>query len=683
MNGALGQARASRFGMPILFGSVVITVFGLTCTNRTAFGGRPDRYKRTYSRSPYTHVIELYDASNRPIRPSDSDARPYSPKNTCKKCHDYDRIVQGYHFSTADQRRHGRPGEPWLWTHRRTGSQIPVSYRGWPGTFDPDALGMSRFDFMATFGSYLCGGPVAPAGDDGPSLPGRFAVSGALEVDCMLCHAADRAYRHAEWARQINNENFAWAATAALGLADVKGLARRLPDDFNAEEMPDRAVKTRYDKRKFDDEGRVFFDVIRRPPDRACYACHTVRLAARRSDWWTHDEDVHLSAGMACADCHRNGIEHHTIRGYPGEQHPAGDVARAFTCRNCHMEQASGDRTVAGRMGAPRPLHRGLPPLHLESMSCTACHSGPAPAASARRIQTAMAHDFAVPSQSRRSDDPPIIVQPVFVRDAHGIIAPHRMTWPAFWGWRAGDQVTPATPDSITTLVRRTMRIRKDFQSELREARLSLDEERAVLGDAADTKREALTENQRAALDAAVEAKAAEAFEEKLLKAFTALAQRAPGPAMEPVFVSGGKLYRSSDEGSSVVADSHPAAQPVTWPLGHDVRPARQSLGSGGCTDCHARDAPLFYGTVTASGPAPVDDRLSQPMHEWLGEDPRLLAVWEAAFAGRDVFKWLGALTTGVIGLVLAAAATTAALRWTSRFEHPRHASSADDHERD
>ncbi len=682
MSSAIGNAPAVRLFVTILWASVVIPALGAAVLNRPASGAVRDRYKRTYSRSPYTHFIDLYDASDRVIHPSESDARPYSPKNTCKKCHDYDRIARGYHFSTDDEQLHGRSGEPWLWTHRRTGTQIPVSYRRWPGTYHPDALGMSTFDFVATFGSHLCGGPVA---SDAESLPGRFAVSGALEVDCMLCHAADRTYRHAEWARQIDNQNFAWAATAALGLAGIKGMARRLPDDFDAREVPDRGVKTRYDTRKFDDEGRVFFDVVRSPPDRACYACHTVRPTGNPSKWWTHDADVHLRAGLTCADCHRNGIDHHTVRGYPGEPHPAGDFARAFTCRNCHMEQAASSRgrTLSGRFGAPRPLHRGLPPLHLESMSCTACHSGPAPSDSARRIQTAMAHNFGVPSQSRDSDDPPGIVEPVFLRNAQQTIGPHRMTWPAFWGWLADGQVTPATPDSVSTLLRRAMRIRKDFQAELREARLTPDEKRAVLGDAADQKPETLTERQRIALDAALQSKAADAFDEKLLQAFTALAKQPPGPAVEPVFVSGGRLYRSSDDGKSVVAESHPAAEPVVWPLGHDVRPARQSLGSAGCTDCHARDAPLFYGTVTAIGPAPDDKRLSEPMHQWLGEDPRLLSAWEAAFVGRDFFKWVGVVTTGMIGLVLAAAATSAAVRWTIRFEHPRHAPSPTDHERD
>ena len=32
-----------------------------------------------------------------------------------------------------------------------------------------------------------------------------------------------------------------------------------------------------------------------------------------------------------------------------------------------------------GRMGAPEPIHKGLPPVHLEKLSCTACHSGQFP----------------------------------------------------------------------------------------------------------------------------------------------------------------------------------------------------------------------------------------------------------------------------------------------------------------
>ncbi|GMQ80407.1 MAG: hypothetical protein BMS9Abin04_392 [Planctomycetia bacterium] len=618
-----------------------------------------DNYKKSYSRSPYTHFVELFDGQDRPIDPAGEDPQPYSPRNTCKKCHDYERIAHGYHFSPAAETASDRPGEPWIWTHRRSGSQIPLSYRNWPGTFRPEQVGMSPFDFLAEFGSHLCGGPrpglvepnSTPGGAAAEQKPDRFRVSGALEVDCMLCHAADRSYSHARWSKQIQQQNFAWAATAAMGLAKIEGEAKGLAADFDPAQAPDRAIHAKYDARKFDSQRHVFFAVVRRPPNRACYACHTTRAAAAAEPIWSDDDDVHLRAGILCTDCHRNGIDHQTVRGFEGEQHAARSVTRTFSCRGCHMgDQGSGGADPGGRMGAPKPQHRGLPPLHLEKMSCTSCHSGSLPGVTAQRIQTAMAHRFGIASQTRQPEDPPGIVQPVFLRRAAGVIYPHRLVWPAYWGWLTGAAVTPASPVDAYKVLRRALRIRRDFQTELANARLTNEEKQAVLGADKDLAAAAVAET--AALAAAVRRKAAHAFLEKLPKGLTALAKIAPDGA-EPVYVAGGKVYRLDDSGRAAAATGQAAAQPYAWPLAHDVRPARHSLGSAGCAECHARGAPFFYSKVTALGPAPDDQPVETSAAALLDEDPLLLAAWETAFAGRDVLKLVGFAAAGVVALVL------------------------------
>jgi hypothetical protein len=43
----------------------------------------------------------------------------------------------------------------------------------------------------------------------------------------------------------------------------------------------------------------------------------------------------------------------------------------------------------------------------------------------------------------------PHIVEPVFVRDQAGKIAPHRLMWPAFWGKQEGENITPLNPSSV------------------------------------------------------------------------------------------------------------------------------------------------------------------------------------------------------------------------------------------
>ncbi len=60
------------------------------------------------------------------------------------------------------------------------------------------------------------------------------------------------------------------------------------------------------------------FQVTRRPPSENCYYCHSTQTKLEDARWHS-DLNVHLRAGMRCADCHRNGLDHMIVRGYEGE----------------------------------------------------------------------------------------------------------------------------------------------------------------------------------------------------------------------------------------------------------------------------------------------------------------------------------------------------------------------------
>ena len=72
------------------------------------------------------------------------------------------------------------------------------------------------------------------------------------------------------------------------------------------------------------------------------------------------------------------------------------------------------------------------------------------------------------------------------------------------------------------------------------------------------------------------------------------------------VYVSGGKLFRLDRDGR-LEAVNDDAAEPVTWPLGHEVRPARQSLGVNGCKDCHRFGSPFLFRKAKGTGPLKTD----------------------------------------------------------------------------
>jgi hypothetical protein len=209
-----------------------------------------------------------------------------------------------------------------------------------------------------------------------------------------------------------------------------------------------------YDARRFDPDDRVFFNVTRRPSTDRCYFCHSFRqVGAGAPQAWHGDGDVHIRSGMACVDCHRNGIDHMITRGF--ENDPATrdqPEAQTLTCRGCHLGEDSfwhGPDGKGGRLGAPYPEHRGMPLVHFEKLTCTACHSGPWPEYTTRRFQTAMNHGLGLPTRERTDDDAPTIVAPVFGRDEAGKIAPHRMIWPAVWGVLKDETIAPLPLDAF------------------------------------------------------------------------------------------------------------------------------------------------------------------------------------------------------------------------------------------
>lgn len=222
-----------------------------------------------------------------------------------------------------------KPSElAWAQTNRFATSQSQAGYVHWielyyaqnnrnsPESNRPDSP-------LMTFGRFH---------DSATTMTGqvdRSHLTGPLLIDCMLCHHRQGSgYSPFTWTEQIEQENFAYAPAAAFGVATVQGQTRRLKDDFDpkAEGAATQLPAVQYDPNRFRHDGRVLFDLVRKPENNACYYCHTQTAAdAVEGQRWWHDEDVHVRAGMACVDCHRNGLDHETARGFAGDC--AGDVS--------------------------------------------------------------------------------------------------------------------------------------------------------------------------------------------------------------------------------------------------------------------------------------------------------------------------------------------------------------------
>lgn len=616
-----------------------------------------ENYKRTDSGRTHAHHLELVDAAGRKFDPTAEGAPPFSSYQTCKTCHDIGAIEHGWHFNAAAGGAAGRPGEPWILTDERTGTQVPLSYRGWEGTRHPSEFGLDAVAFLAEFGRQLPGGSSSYTGAVRGS--GRFRVTGDLDIDCMICHSADRSWSHERWAKTTATQDFAWASAAAMGLAKIDGSVRGLPDDFdpNAEGAAAKLPKVTYDRSRIGPDGKVFFDVVRRPTNGSCMTCHTrQQVGEGAAPRWLHDQDVHIRAGMDCVDCHRNGLEHHTVRGYEGEQHPAGEAVASLSCRGCHLDQTDGHGGITargGRLGAPKPQHKGLPPIHLEKLSCTACHAGSAPDATARALQTSMSHGLGIPSQTRGADDLPYLAEPVLRRSADGVIEPVRSVWPAYWGYRTGDSITPIPTDDAFKTLRRTMRVRTQLRPDLSRRTPKPEElERALAADRRETPETEWTEAERAAVRAEVLASVEAEFREGMAKALDAFQKAAPDGATA-VYVSGGEVHALGADGTTVDSHADPIAAAYSWPLGHDVRPARQAIGATGCTECHAADSAFVHGTLAARGPMPDATPGTTTMLASMELDPTLVATWEQSFGGRSAFKVVGVAAMAILALVI------------------------------
>lgn len=570
------------------------------------------------SRSRPVHVIPLRDENGDTIQPNDHLPLPYSTEQTCGgTCHDVQTIRRGWHFNAAlPGVTAGRNGEPWLWIDTATATQIPLSYRAWPGTYRPQDVGIGARAFALRFGARTPA-PIESDSADSSQDRARWNVSGKLEVNCLACHDRSPIYDQSEFARQLGMENFRYAATAASGMAVVTGSSSKMPGTFDyllpasvEDSLQPGIPQVHYAAERFLAGQKVAFDIARQADSNRCYYCHTeIDGAVSGKERWKADEDVHMARGMACVQCHSNGLDHMIMRNYEGDSAAAGSAfAESLTCRGCHMGSANGQQSSGPHgLNAPYPKHKGLPALHLEKLSCTFCHAGPLPSGKTGMMKTARAHGLGEHNANPDASALPHIVDPVFAQMGDGKLAPYRAIWPAFWGRMKARRVEPLNPESVRRL--------------LDDKKLS---------------RQAPANGNWPSIDIAW-----------VRQVLQLLNQSAPGQT-EAVYIAGGKLYRLDSSGN-VKSEANAQAEPYLWAIGHDVRPASQALGANGCQDCHSNTSPVFFGEVQVD--SPLEQLGSWKMNHF---QPKVDAAYQLSLANSWKFRiWLKLIGSGVAIVLL------------------------------
>jgi len=351
--------------------------------------------------------------------------------------------------------------------------------------------------------------------------------------------------------------------------------------------------------KRFDDDGNVIVHLAPEPRNDACLRCHFKPDWKKRGAAYSNRTDVHMVAGLRCVDCHAAGSKaaDPRIRGWEVHQFGKGDDPSGFvrndldntvrTCEDCHLK---------GWRNAPVAKHDWLPPLHMEKLSCQACHIpsrsvksalvqasdiyNPAP-----RISPPAKHIWAFYDQDMQfwnhygelelfigSDEPTDVSNPTLIR-YKGKIYPANRVHSAWVGFE--EQGKPGLNQVFM----------KDFYLMWVEHRKDPVRNYPALAAITDDNGDALIEvNRPQEIDS-------------LLRAVHQYLKTTAFPLENRrlVWVSDDRAYYSSREWRLLPRQSHEATPYASvYKFSHDVAPARAALGVRGCTDCHSSGGAFF-----------------------------------------------------------------------------------------
>lgn len=549
--------------------------------------------------------------------------KPYSPKQTCgtKGCHDYKKITEGFHSQQGKGEK-----VPELFTQRYNWVSSPGNYGGtWcsPAPLyrqlapkknaNARMIDMTSFDFVtATCGNcHPGGGPLEydregnrydeymkkqgmksgeENGMDGDYFKARWIDTGVIEADCLLCHMPE--YNFKERNKQLANLNFKWAATAGSSFGNVDGSIK-----------DSKPVKITYDKSKFDEEGKVIVHIAPEPRNETCLQCHKKPDWKKRGAAFSARTDVHMAAGLRCVDCHAAGSKavDKRVRGKEVHQFGKGDDPSGWvrndldnsmrTCENCHIK---------GWRNAPKASHAWLPLLHMEKLSCQACHIP------FRAVKSALVQASDVFNPAPRITPPPKHIWTFYDQEMN------------FWNhygeldlFTAMDQPTDVTRPTLIRYKEKIYpgnRVHSSWVGFEEEGKKGLNQlfmkdffQMWMQHQSDPTKNyPELSLIKDDNNDGIIEVNRPEEIDALLTSVKNYLNNTGfPLDGKRLVWVLDSKAYYSSKESRELPREEYEAtAYASVYKFSHDIAPAKAALGAGGCTDCHRSGSPFFEGKV-------------------------------------------------------------------------------------
>jgi len=443
---------------------------------------------------------------------------------------------------------------------------------------------------------------------DGDYYKARWAETGVIEADCLLCHSP--GYNMDERNKQIALLNFKWTATAGAGIAVITGGVKK-------GEIP----SAKYQLSKFDSEGHLNLPLIKEVPTENCLFCHLETDWKKKGTSYSPRFDVHLRDGMKCVECHPSGSNATDSRISGKEEHnfgkgdDPGSLVRndldntMLTCQECHEK---------GLKRAPIMKHAAFKDadaleVHMDNIACQTCHI-PEKAVKAALVQDSTVFNPLprVPGLKRIWSFYGPDVKPWNYYGegslTKGVEKPLFFYKPQLLWYK--EKIFP-----VNSLYSIWYGLQTDKKKGLNQLFMqdiwgmwSQKDDYPLLMKISDDNGDGFLEINRP-----------DEIEAALVSLKMYLEKEGKLKKRQLVFVKGTEVYLSGNDKILLDANEYEySPYGSTFKLSHDVAPAGAALGSGGCTDCHKKNSQFFKRSYMVD-PFDVKGRtLSVPAYEIL-----------------------------------------------------------------